>query len=317
MPKKIKISSSLTIMALVLGLFAQLAGHVLYLKDFFRDPLYTLILASIGYIGIASFCIEKLIRQKEIKSQIYKSNGEQQIMKTPYYSKSKRITSLLVFIFSTLFFLFHAWNQLFAQNASIQPKPPLSFVDEYQERKGVFSLIEIFKVNWTGGGAFAIVEEKRNYPLASIFNVENHHPGGFSGTACALSFEAEVPERYPWVRVDNIVVRVNQYQPLPRYTAMLPAPFQHAHVYYVEIDNPSVKRKSDFLAEYYFGKDGKKKFGTVLLENGKPESFILRINARTPGIYNFDVYMLISHKDKKEKIELVTRTDFLFDGNMH
>ncbi len=279
----------------LLGLLIQVVGHLSYLGDIFRDPLYSLFIVTIGYLGVSSFCLEQLIRRKMIEGRILEPNGGSNIVKIPRYGKKQRGIALIVLVVATGIFLLHVGNRLFADNSTRKLKDPLSIIEQYEEHRGIFSMLEIFKVYWTGGGASAVVESGRRYPLASIFDVEERYPGVFTGAACALIFEAEVPTRLPWVRVDGMVVKVNGFTALPKYTAMFPLPYQAAHVYYVEMDNPAISRKNEFKAEYYYGDNGKEKFGSILLEAGKPESFVIRINANTPGIYNFDVFLRELH----------------------
>jgi hypothetical protein len=152
------------------------------------------------------------------------------------------------------------------------------------------------------------------YPLAYI--MKNPSPAEicyFSGTACAVSFQLEVVPDIRWVSIAEISVVVNSYQPLPKYSGVLPRPFEEAHVYYVEIDNPALANRNKFHAEYVFQSDQKRRVGIIRLENGKPELFVVRINVKTKGVYNFDVHVNVSHKQRKQSVAIASSVEFLFD----
>lgn len=293
---------------LIIGFFVQISGHILFIRRALQDPLDTFLLVTVGYGFVCVITFRHLIQKKVI-------NGSPPKMNTI----KNRIFPIIVFIIATVFFCFHSSKQLLGSGHN-NPQPSID-IDTYKKSRGVFSLLEVFKVYWTGGGSYAVVNQEskssQEYPLALIFNVDTSHPGGLYGTACALAFEAEVPSSYPWVKIDRIVVKVNNYELLPSYTSMLLQPFQSANVYYVEIGDTKESASSEFYANYHFTDDSRTDFGSVLLEKGRPESFVLRINAKTPGIYDFSVYLLVSFKNHKEKITLVDSVQFLFDGIEH
>jgi hypothetical protein len=54
-------------------------------------------------------------------------------------------------------------------------------------------------------------------------------------------------------------------------------------------------------------------FQFVRLREGKPEAFLLRINAITPGVYTFACEVVLSDKDKQLICPLSQDTTVLFD----
>jgi len=138
-------------------------------------------------------------------------------------------------------------------------------------------LVDLFHVNWVGGGAGAILEDQalatgkgtkllledmgqelRGYSLAYNIDPDVDDVCGFTGTACAFMFELQPRPGVPWVRVDGIDIIVHDYKALPKYDPILPAPIEEMHVYYVEIDNPDLARKNTFSASYFFGSEAKR-----------------------------------------------------------
>jgi len=306
----------------LLGAFVQVIGHLIYIRNIFDDPIYGFLATAIGYLLILIISLERLLRRIEIKSEVIVLPEGEPMKKRQYlYSLKHRVATFVVLLVATGAFILISFNLLIGESTGrVAEAPSLvqeEYQEEYKERKGAFSMVDVFQVHWTGGGAYAIVGEDRIYPLAYIINPASDDVSVFLGTACALAFDLQARERLPWVRIDEIRIVVLSYRPLPEYKPMLPLPFQEAHVYYVEIDDPRVSRSNVFRARYYFERGKKQKIGTLRLEKGKPETIVLRINAKTPGIYTFACELLLSYKDTKEKITIVKSAEFLFDDRAH
>jgi TIR domain len=162
---------------------------------------------------------------------------------------------------------------------------------------------------WIGGGTFAI-SDGTDHPLAHIFDPTKNSPARFLGDACAVKFT--ITPKAPWVSLDDIYIKVGGYRALPPYETRFPLPFQEAHVYYVEIDAPSPTDEHVFHAKYW-SKEGPMELGSVLLTAGKPEVFVLRINARTPGIYSFSGYATVSSESSNDNLQIFEDKTFWFD----
>jgi hypothetical protein len=204
-------------------------------------------------------------------------------------------------------------------------------------------LVDMFHVGWVGGGAEAILEDQtlatgkgtkvvmeergeelRGYSLACIIDPDVDDVCGFTGTACAFTFELQPRPGIPWVRVDGIDIIVHDYKALPKYDPIFPAPDEEMHVYYAEIDNPDLAKKNTFPASFFFRGGGKPGEGGsrkkrrqdltfVRLVEGKPEAFVVRVNAKTPGVYTFSSVVRLSYKDVDSKQTVVKSATFLFD----
>jgi Protein kinase domain len=206
-------------------------------------------------------------------------------------------------------------------------------------------LVEMFHVDWVGGGAGAILEDQalatgqgtkvliampgeeelRGYSLAYIIDPDVNDVCTFGGVGCAFTFELQPRPGIPWVRVDGIDIIVHDYKDLPKYDPMFPLPFEQISVYYAEIDRPDLAKKKTFSASYFFrhepktGEGGSRKgkredLGFVRLVEGKPEAFVVRVNAKTPGVYTFGSVVRLSYKDVESKKTVVGSETFLFDG---
>ena len=165
----------------------------------------------------------------------------------------------------------------------------------------------IYEPFWFGGGAYAVLPDDTVYRLAKITS-GYQELNGFDGKACALTFDIEPRITLDWVKIDEIHVRVNSYRPLPPYRPAFPKPYEQAHIYYAEIDS----RPGIYRADYYVA-NGKRDIGFVRLFRGKPETVIVRINSKTPGIYNFNVELLCSTQSERTLIPLVKGEEFAFD----
>jgi hypothetical protein len=128
----------------------------------------------------------------------------------------------------------------------------------------------------------------------------------------------------PWVRVDGIDIIVHDYKDLPKYDPMFPLPFEKMSVYYAEIDRPHLAKRNTFSASYFFrhepepgkGRGGRGKredLGFVRLAEGKPEAFLVRVNAKTPGVYTFGGVVRLSYKDVQSQQTIFSSETFLFD----
>jgi hypothetical protein len=205
-------------------------------------------------------------------------------------------------------------------------------------------LVDLFHVGWVGGGAGAILEDQalakgqgtqvlleergeelRGYSLASIIDPDVDDVCQFSGTACAFTFELQPRPGIAWVRVDGIDIIVHDYKALPRYEPVFPSPDEQMHVYYVEIDDPHLARKNTFSASYIFGNEVKpggrrnpkgqrQDLAFVRMVEGKPEAFVVRVNAKTPGVYTFSSVVRLSYKGVEGQQTIIRSQTFLFDG---
>jgi hypothetical protein len=205
-------------------------------------------------------------------------------------------------------------------------------------------LVDVFHVDWVGGGAGVILEDQalaagkgtrplmeeegkelRGYPLAGIINPDVDDLcdiGG--GAACAFTFELQPRPGTPWVRVDGIDGIVHEYKPVPKYDAIHVGSDEHANVYYVEIDDPGRAKTNTFAAGFVSRSEAKpggrgsrkgvrEELQFVRLAEGKPEAFVARVNARTPGVYTFSGVVRLSYKGVESRHTVVSSETFLFD----
>jgi hypothetical protein len=201
-------------------------------------------------------------------------------------------------------------------------------------------LADVFHFKWLGGrnaryldqerarreGAPVVMtfqdgEKQRGYPFSIIIDPEKDDICKFEARACIFEFELQTRPGIPWVRIDGIDVIVHDYEPLPAYIAPgedLFGGVQLMHVYYLEVDNPSLAKTSRFSASYLYG-DGKKpkrqELAFVRLAERKPEAFFVRVNAKTPGRYTFHPVVRLSYRGVEREQTVVKTATYLFDIN--
>jgi hypothetical protein len=168
-------------------------------------------------------------------------------------------------------------------------------------------------------------QELRGYSFAPIFDPAVDDVCQFDGVACAFTFELQPKPGVPWVRIDGIDIVVHDYKDPPEYWVGSPCGEERMHLYYVEIDKPGIGTNT-FSANYFFenevkagqdarieGKTKRHELEFVRLVEGKPEAFIVRVNAKTPGVYTFSAVVRLSYKDVETKQTIVSSETFLFD----
>jgi len=205
-------------------------------------------------------------------------------------------------------------------------------------------LVDLFDVRWVGGGAGAILqdqtqanqegvkllvttlegEELKGYSLARIIEQPGTNILEFNGTACAFSFGLKPRPGIPWVRIDGIDIVVENYRALPEYDPIIPSLDQSEkrNVHYVEIDKPEVAKTNIFSASLIVGLDrgiekveGKpvvKKLEFARLTEGTSEQYVVRLNAKTPGIYRFSCVVRLSDKDSESKQTVISSATYAF-----
>lgn len=183
------------------------------------------------------------------------------------------------------------------------------------------NLFEIFKIRWLSSAGGKLKGIKNNsekwYPLAFLENLNTSQKKCRLLNACALSFRVEAMQHVGWVIVENISVTVNSYEKIPVSNVRVACGMSQANVYFVEIDDPSDSNRNIFNAEYVYPKCESLTPGIMHLENGKPELFVLRINAKTPGFYNFDVHFTASHKEMEQTIKIFESYECIFLDQDH
>lgn len=212
-------------------------------------------------------------------------------------------------------------------------------------------LVDVFRVKWVGKGDDAILDdqdqakregvpvvaqeemqdgsvvEERGYPIASILSPEKDDICALGTSACAFELEMQARPGQPWVRIEGIDVIVQDYRPLPKYSETAAgADGESVQVYYVEIDNPTLARTNRFSATYLYddgggrraalvphpGKPKRHELAFVRLVEGKPQAFLVRVNAKTPGVYTFRAVVRLSYRDTSREQTLVESETFLF-----
>lgn len=139
----------------------------------------------------------------------------------------------------------------------------------------------------------------RSLPLASTVSREyvptSKDITGFTTDSCVISFDLEAVPSEGGVRVEEIFVRVNKYEPPPYILNVLsPMPFQEAHIVYVQIDNPYVSGKSIFRARPINYSEA----GQLLVQHDISERVYVMVGAINPGVYHFDIGVVTSYKDQ-------------------
>lgn len=183
--------------------------------------------------------------------------------------------------------------------------------DDYEARSPAFSLITINNINWIGNTWFAKLADNDTYPVARLIDTGADKISDLT-EACALRFDI-APKRTNIVNIDGIIIKVESYQPLPQNLSLETSrKYEEADVYYVEIDDPMRKKGSYFeskLVENDTVVDDCFISGSVYLKRDEPEPFIIRINAKTPGIYAFSCMILVRYENDKERVIITGKSD--------
>jgi hypothetical protein len=105
---------------------------------------------------------------------------------------------------------------------------------------------------------------------------------------------------------------------------MYPAPAQHAHIYYVEIDNPETCGLNEFSSKYLiYVREESQGYGfrvhserteltTIRLIPDVPEYFMVRVNALTPGVYDFGVFVDVRIGEMVKRLTVQEECKYLF-----
>jgi hypothetical protein len=139
-------------------------------------------------------------------------------------------------------------------------------------------------------------------PLVDVFRAKWRSP-------VLLAFDLESKPDLPWVKIEEVKVIVTEYKPMPRSRRTASESSHRANFYSAVVDHPTAAGTNVFLARYY---EQRKPFDKldlqpepswhvrdvfVRLEKGKPEAFLLRISAKTPGIYTLFCEVTVSSRD--------------------
>ncbi len=306
------IKNHLQDIALLIGAIIQITGFISYFREIAINPVYSLTILIIGYLLVTYYCLYRMLKKSITDSSMLDIKNMSIKMKYYTYSRRQRIMAILILFISTIA-TFSLGFTVITKTKNPIAEPPMAQVYQIANRTAYFDFIKIYAVNWIGGGAYAI-SGKNEYPLAYIQDTDHlEKMSRFYGTACALKFDLETRNDIGRVSIDDIIVKVSDYKPLPKYEAMLPAPFEEANVLYVEIDNPSRSKTNFFPAIKRIDHGKVKDIGIMYLEYKKPETFILRINAKRPGIYTIECQMIVRYKDQTERIYLSSPSEWLFD----
>lgn len=204
-----------------------------------------------------------------------------------------------------------------SENSSENYSPPPHFSsiwDEaaYSANIREFSAFRVFGLRWIGDGAY--IEEKGEsvYPAAIILKNKNQIVKSY-GHDCIINFDLELKNTYKWAKIERIFVKVTSFRELSDYELLLPNPFEESNVYYIQIDNPENIGNSEFEAKLFYNINGNSNnFGEVRLYPNQPESFTIRIDAKSIGLYKFDLYCSFHSDVNKELICVFKEAEYAF-----
>jgi hypothetical protein len=213
------------------------------------------------------------------------------------------------------------------------------------------SHVSVFDVQAIGGGALAWIppdsvslpdranSRARDYVLQSLDRdgletirlakmLDAPTPGQITsmfGDACAFAFHLVLHAGAPWAIAHPPYVSVKSFAPLPKYVPAYPLPAESAHVFYVEMDDPGRSGSREFHSKYLVHTREESAGGarqirsemaeltTLRLIPELPEYLILRVNACTPGIYEFDVLIDVRVGSLRASLPVQEGCRYLFD----
>jgi hypothetical protein len=174
------------------------------------------------------------------------------------------------------------------------------------EWKGLWSVAHVFNPEWVGKNTMADSDNPRDFPRVPVvfMGAPRDRLLDVRG-ACALQFDLWKREFLEWGRVDAIRVTVHRYQPPPNpYSWILSygaSKSPYPRVYVAEIDGQvreyeaKLRYDGDTELTDEFGRlkilPKETEFKTVYLEKEAPDRFILRVEAKKPGLYTISCHV--------------------------
>jgi hypothetical protein len=233
-------------------------------------------------------------------------NNKEQLTKSDYYAeKSKKVLKNLRLVLNNIFKWKNGIKPLeITKNDFSAPPHTKSFYETAANSSNFkeYELVLLYSLRWIGDGAIIIEEGKEEFPASIILKDKKSITSTF-GHDCIINFDLEINENFKWVKVEKIFIKVKDFRRLKNYELLLPLPFEKSNVYYILLDDPKISGKSEFEAELIYYLNGKvNKFDSIRLFPNKPESFAIRIDAKSEGLYTFDLYCILNSNVKKEII---------------
>jgi hypothetical protein len=186
-----------------------------------------------------------------------------------------------------------------------------------EENSDRTALAKVFNVSWARTYAEAQLPDKATCRFVYIFDPKDALQV-MSETGCAIQFNLQVSDTRRIAQVDEIRVKVHEYRAIPEYKKQdMYGAARKTIVCYVEIDDPR-KGRNTFPAKQIYKDKGDLEtesflFTKVDLEKDKPETFFVKVNALTPGIYKLSFEVVLVTQDKKETVQVGEVKEFLFD----
>jgi hypothetical protein len=206
-----------------------------------------------------------------------------------------------------------AENKVGFDHRELQAENKEEFDSPKHQRPSEFA--DIFNIRWSPRGFQPNTDKGERIRWVRIVEVDQGNVSDLYGRIrCDLWFEIEPKKTIPWVRVEELRAVVKKYDPklpdVPKW--VIGRSVEQLNVYYVEIDDPNKAGTSIFTANFLSEDssiDNPRKmkqtpFRFVRLTSGKPEAFVLRVNAVSPGIYTFSCDAVISYKGRREQCSL-------------
>lgn len=163
-----------------------------------------------------------------------------------------------------------------------------------------------------------LVVGKETFPLAYIdlaYVDGREQEANRLADACYYQFEISNPTRQP-VTVQNLFAEVLRYRPIPATAQPIPIqPFEEATVVYILMGKNTRPGANIYRNSFYVIEEKKKIWGKIKLMPQSSERIAVRLNARTPGIYTFQLgveYYAPPNKSIRRNYILPDRTTWAF-----
>lgn len=285
-------------------------GALLYIASIavtvLRDPLWTWGSFWLGTIVLLLGLVIRPILKQDVRSAVLNEYGNQIVQRIPI-APPWVSTALIILLLMSI-----------PLGAYLYRQPHNTFRAVFVDRQEVLYP----KGATVDGTTYFSGDTAFNY----ADSVSEQQDRFFLSDGFYLRFVIQKAHRYKSVDIDKLYVEVTKFDFVPAnsprlttaYTPPQVMPFREHNLFLVTIDDPKKKGKTIFDCDHYFEwkKAGdiehhdKQRFAAKILGDDDPESIVVRIEAKTSGLYSIEVKMIAAVETTRETIPVFAKTVF-------
>lgn len=305
--------------SVVVAAFVQTVGTFLLALGKFEDPFWRLVASGLALLLSSSVCW-RAVFPKSLRSPIESASGEEILSKPERAKPATRWACGILFVLALAWFAAECYRSFLAPPDLVRISDPI-FLDDPPG----FRSDDAINVQPAVGNGPVFFDDLQRYlrrlptDQAGEITVERARRWYGESPGEAIEFSIYKQDRAPWLRIDNIRAVVELYMPPPHHALGIKTSAP-TFIIVVEMDKPlGGKGPAEFYPKFVLDDPSTKavvpwRNQSWFINDDRPQKIILKLGAKTAGLYRYSVYMDVSSRWERQTVTLCEHRQCIFVG---